>query len=824
MRFADIGPTLHRAGWAIVPIKPMTKKCVEPRWQHGFTDDQVAKFAANGYAGGSVGLLASRNPGVDIDVTDETCAAAIEAFALKRLGAAPVRVGSWPKRLLMYGTSTPFSKLKVYLTGPSGPKGLDGKDYAVEILGDGQQYLIYGQHTDGFEYRWPNGGGPNDCDVWDLTQVTREDAVSFLDDLAQCLPPGWSIREAASTALVNDDAFANYKPPLDGWDLDRVVAEVLPHLDADSGYEDWLKVGQALHHQGDGGMDWMATWDEWSQHSGKYSEGLCEAKWSSFTAGRSKGAVTLATLLLKTKDARKEAVVNAADTHRAAVTVVPDEKGLREIAQRIALDGSLDRVAKDMLASAIQAKFNELTGSRPTIAAVRGLLGMGKKRLSITSTNGPSWLQGWCYSTSLAKFFHLNSKEIITREAFDAAYCRNMPIDPDGNVPSAARTACDVWHIPTVYNLMYMPSAGDLFSVDGREYANLYRPDSAPGSVLDAAANVVLARHVELIIPDPEYRRLFMEWAAWIVRNPGLKVLWAVFLKGVEGDGKSVLGNMMAQAMGYENVGIISPETLAGSNFNDWAVGRCVNVIEELKMQGHNRHDVYNKIKPLITNPRIEVHGKGKASMTAVNTVNYIGFSNHIDALPLDDKDRRQFVLFTPWKDIAGLHERIKALGLTVEQYWDQLWDVVKNRPDAVRGFFDAVDLSAFNPHGRAPDSTFKSQVVMSNDADDAEAFAKYFIENGCLGVSSQVVSSACLTKALLQMDPPVVLHSTRVRKLLSGLGFSPSVRVIKWKGAAHRVWVTGGQVTGEVTGSNPDKIRGLLDATVPDPSLDFLN
>jgi len=55
-------------------------------------------------------------------------------------------------------------------------------------------------------------------------------------------------------------------------------------------YDDWLKVGMALSELGDKGFD---LWDEWSQQSGKYKEGITAAKWPTFKAGQ---GVTLASL------------------------------------------------------------------------------------------------------------------------------------------------------------------------------------------------------------------------------------------------------------------------------------------------------------------------------------------------------------------------------------------------------------------------------------------------------------------------------------------------------------------------------------------------
>jgi hypothetical protein len=61
-------------------------------------------------------------------------------------------------------------------------------------------------------------------------------------------------------------------------------------------YKEWVDVGMALHNAG---CDWT-DWDKWSQASGKYKEGECEAKWRSFN-GHSKG-LTVASLCKWHKD------------------------------------------------------------------------------------------------------------------------------------------------------------------------------------------------------------------------------------------------------------------------------------------------------------------------------------------------------------------------------------------------------------------------------------------------------------------------------------------------------------------------------------------
>lgn len=118
-----------------------------------------------------------------------------------------------------------------------------------------------------------------------------------------------NVRSLVPVDGLEDDAaafvqFDATKQPASGWDLERVTAELLQPevLDPDCGYDEWVGIGMALHHQGDGGVEWLEAWDDWSRGSPKHVEGYCEEKWASF-GGRA-GGITLASLLAKTREVR----------------------------------------------------------------------------------------------------------------------------------------------------------------------------------------------------------------------------------------------------------------------------------------------------------------------------------------------------------------------------------------------------------------------------------------------------------------------------------------------------------------------------------------
>ena len=142
---------------------------------------------------------------------------------------------------------------------------LDGgrtkKDVGVELYRDRRYFTVTGRVLAGHE-QWT-------ADIQDLSWLVQK---VWFEDLG-------------AAPDVDDDGrgFELYKPMLDGWDLDRVVDEVLVHLDPDDGYGDWLKVGAALHHQSGGDPEWLCAWDLWSAGSSKWIENECGEKWGSFS-------------------------------------------------------------------------------------------------------------------------------------------------------------------------------------------------------------------------------------------------------------------------------------------------------------------------------------------------------------------------------------------------------------------------------------------------------------------------------------------------------------------------------------------------------------
>jgi len=621
-----------------------------------------------------------------------------------------------------------------------------------------------------------------------------------------------------SALAVSDDfdALSLYKPPLNDWDLEKVEQELIPFLDALSlsTYEGWVKVGMAFHHQGSGDEAWMELWDKVSQDTDSYDRDELEAKWRSFSQQRAKGngSLTLASLLKDVADKKVELRKQAVESYRRRILDADDADALKaQICLDIQADLTIDRFDRDVLAQVVKARFKVL-GVAVSLQEIKRLL---KPK---NDGHSPEWLEDWVFVTHEDKFFNVSTKRKVSEKGFNALYNREVG-GMDSDV-KASSMAMDLWRIEIPDKIIYLPSAGEYFDLNGMPCVNMYDPSSPPDivdsySAGDLEAIETVKKHFALVLTEEGAVNIMLAWIAFCVQNPGKKVRWAPLVKGIEGDGKTVIGKLLSAVMGMVNVGNVSTSVL-NTAFTSWAEGRCINILEEIRMVGHNRHDVLNMLKPYITNDAITVHPKGINEYVAPNTVNYIAFTNHSDALPLEETDRRWWVSFTPFIDQKQLKE---ATGL---HYFEKLHNAIEGHPGALRKWLLSYQIpESFEPNGQAPASAAKNSMIGLNTS-DSEQIIKEVIEQGCSGVCHHAVSTSHLSTALsFNESLEEVPKTSAIARVMLKLGYTRMPKAIKWNGVLVRVWNKNieGFSKMQETEAN-EKIRELLDKTMEDSIL----
>lgn len=301
--FAKLGRSYADNGYHAIPIIPGQKR---PGWRAGGaeyplekwqtycatapTDDELSAWEA---VEAGVGIALGNVVAIDIDILDPDLAHRAEAEILAIVGAdeAPVRVGQYPKRVLIFRTDeTIKSRSKAW-------QGEGGDRNGLEILSHGRQVVAAGIHpATGRLYVW-RGGAPDTVHVDDLPTLTNEHASKILD-LAVKLGAAPE-RKAASSAPASPEAYEGLEADADGL---RWLIERLPNTPQTS-WDDWLRTGFAIYEASKSMPGFgEQLWHEWSAKSERYNAEYTQQKWEQF-ARDSRGTVGLGTLISAVRDA-----------------------------------------------------------------------------------------------------------------------------------------------------------------------------------------------------------------------------------------------------------------------------------------------------------------------------------------------------------------------------------------------------------------------------------------------------------------------------------------------------------------------------------------
>lgn len=385
--------------------------------------------------------------------------------------------------------------------------------------------------------------------------------------------------------------------------------------------------------------------------------------------------------------------------------------------------------------------------------------------------------EDWVYVAHEDKFKRLSSSASVKPAAFNMLMAEEDTFVGKRKF-TPAKYAREVAGVRAVQYSMYAPQFGQFFNYDGDDCVNTYRLESVPKAA--SVWSELYQQHLEMLFPYDH--KVIVQWMAWVVRNHGRKVLWALLLKGVQGDGKSTVARMMKAAMGLANTREISMSEL-NSEFSSWSSGHCLGIIEEVRVSGQNRHKVMDKLKPLITNPEINVVRKGQDGHTVLNTANYMLLTNHDDALALDNGDRRYGVFFTQFEDREALPHA---------DYWDKLHRAINDRPEEVRGWLESIDLSDFDPM-RAPAMTeAKRKMMFASRGYDVDTLAEAIALGGA-GIHEMTFSCTAINKSIVENHLGKALNTSAMTKAADVLGYEKLSKPVKWNGITHRGYIKKG-------------------------------
>lgn len=808
------GKKLIENGYNIIPIPPGSKA---PYTSEGWsklkaTPKQLSEWIGEGMTDFGVGINTKNTPAIDLDISDERVLKKMLDWCQINIGFAPVRYGRHPRALLVFRTDEPFRKMK---TG----KYLDewGDEQEIEILCDGQQFVAYAIHPDTRKpYEWSGSEEPFNTHADDLPVLKQEDAralMKYFEEVAK--EEGWTKKSNGLSggvrAIDDDDPFADVESVIDI--PNEELRDRLMLIPGAEDYDTWVQIGMALYHQFAGDDEGLQMWHEWSEVADNYDKEALDKHWKSFNIEGKKRAPITARLIIKlAKEAATTAVIAKVGELRDAMFAAKDEAEWREVCAKVRR-AEIDSLARAQIADIAKKKYQEITNTKLSVVEVRKAVAY-----EITNEKTPAWCQDWVFDAQEDKFFHVGTKITMSILGFNSTFSRKALTKKDileGRVePSQAPSALalNIYKIPEVYGRSYAPGRDSVFFRDGLRVANTYAEHQVPEipkelTPRDKRAIQTVKNHIVHMLVDESEQRLFLNWLAWVVQNPGKRVNWAMLLQGVEGDGKSFFAFLLRAVMGISNVRMVNANILEG-NFTGWAHGQCVIVVEEPRLQGQNKYDVINKIKPLITNAVIEIHAKGKDPYNVENTSNYFLPTNFRDALPLNDNDRRYCVLFSRWQNRDDLRQFVEAN----PDYYLNLYRTLEECAPALRKWLIDHEVDAdFPAGGDAPSTTAHKYMVAASTPESIRVVNEIISENQHHDISEHLVNATALPDAMIGRDSELP-HTSSLQRLLEHNGYTFLGRY-KIDGVFGRYWskVPGKFRVGVDTA--PEKIKDYLDA-----------
>lgn len=179
----------------------------------------------------------------------------------------------------------------------------------------------------------------------------------------------------------------------------------------------------------------------------------------------------------------------------------------------------------------------------------------------------------------------------------------------------------------------------------------------------------------------------FNKLIATNIQTPEKKLQVVVVVRGGQGNGKSLVGQMLKKIYGQSAHSISDIQKLT-RKFNVAFENKVFIVGEEALFHGAAAEN--SKLKSLITDPILDIEPKGKESYTVDKYQLYIFLTNHEFVLPVGLGERRYFVIVTSdyWEGKDNSKEK--------KAYFKSILDI---DPRSIAFFYYTMDLKGFEPY-----------------------------------------------------------------------------------------------------------------------------
>ena len=332
----------------------------------------------------------------------------------------------------------------------------------------------------------------------------------------------------------------------------------------------------------------------------------------------------------------------------------------------------------------------------------------------------------------------------------------------------------------TAHDLIYNPSKTDRLILDplGMKAVNtFYMPKFEPTDKVDQLQ--VFTDHMEYLIPIEAEREWFIDWMAFNLQHPETRSkVTPLHISRETGTGRGWICELMAELLGMWNCTKTKIATLmprfGHTVYHDCFVDSLFCSISEV-YEGGNKFEINDEVKDLLEEKTLQINRKfGKQGTVRVYT-NFFLQSNHVDAVIIDDQERRINVFTGP-----ETHRSIK--------YYNRLYQWLETNAEGLRqlhGWLLRRDLTDFD-WNRSMDTQGRRNMILNAQSVTESLFIEWMADSSCPDYASQEQIIAMLMHRAGSVQD--VAHK-QVRKLIEKRCKRVGDHQIRIDGKKLRVW-----------------------------------
>ena len=326
----------------------------------------------------------------------------------------------------------------------------------------------------------------------------------------------------------------------------------------------------------------------------------------------------------------------------------------------------------------------------------------------------------------------------------------------------------------TAHGVTFRPGYGE-FTDDpkGMPCMNTWRPLDREGAVSDVS---LFIDHVRYLFG--ERTDDYLDWLAHIEQRPGdLPHTGWLHISPRTGTGRNWMATLLCHVWSGYVAADLDLGRVLGESFNDELSESLLAVVNECRESGTDRHRQANRLRSEVNPTFRNINRKFGLKSVEWNCCRWLLFSNHLQAIPIDQDERRFEIVINdePPHDAA---------------YYQRLYDALKD-PGFILGvarYLGSRDIVGKNITGRVAQLTKDKSRAMSASRSDLDVMVEH--------VKNEWPSDVILNRDLARELHPdwAGLSSPSIgaaeRNALSDYGCETIGRVLKFDGRPERAVV----------------------------------